>query len=285
VSRPPTDTLQLNAVKELVGLPATARAFQAAGITALLFDPRGVGLSDGEPRNDINPFREIDDLCDALRFLLGHPAIAAKAPVGLWGMSLGGATAMCAAALDPRARFVVAVCPATEYSYDRSKLRGVLAKAARDRESRLKGNEPFYLPMISASGDNPAGFNLGTDRAAALRIVRAQDPSDALRQSLTPHHVNRTTLATYRNLVLWHPRHMWQYLDVTPVMMVVPEQDQLVGTAVLKEHFESLPGPKRLHVQEGVGHMDILEGPAQVEVNARLVAFVEDVLEGRLESR
>jgi len=273
---------QFNAVKELAGLPSTASAFQEAGVTVLLFDPRGVGLSDGEPRNDINPFREIDDLSDAITFLLSHPSVDPRRGVGLWGMSLGGATAMCAAALDLRAKFVVAIAPATEYSHDRAKLRGVLAKAAQDRQSRIKGNEPFYVPMLSDKGENPAGFNLGTDRNAAMRIVRSQDPADELRASLAPNHVNRTTLATYRYLLLWEPRHMWRYLDQTPVFFVVPSRDQLVGRDVLLQHYESLPGPKRLHVQEDAGHMDILEGPSQSAINQLQVAFVCDALEGRL---
>lgn len=267
-----------------MGLPTTALALQTAGITVLLFDPRGVGRSDGEPRNDINPFREVDDISDAITFLASHPAVDGRASLGVWGMSLGGATAMCAAALDPRARFVVAVCPAVEYQYtqDRAKLRGVLSKAAKDRESRIKGNDAFYVPMLSSKGENPAGFNLGTDREAAMRMVKALDLEDDLRQSLGPNHVNRTTLASYRNLLMWQPRHMWQYLDSTPVLMVVGEQDQLVGRDKLVEHFDSLPGPKRLHIQPQAGHMDILEGPSQASVNEVQVAFVKDVLGGRL---
>lgn len=224
----------------------------------------------------------MDDITDAITFLLSHPAVDLRASVGVWGMSLGGATAMCAAALDPRARFVVAVCPAVEYSQDRAKLRGVLSKAAKDRESRIKGNDAFYVPMMSSKGENPAGFNLGTDRQSAMRMVNALDPQDDLRQSLAPNHVNRTTIASYRNLLMWQPRHMWQYLDATPVLMVVPEKDQLVGKDKLVEHYESLPGPKRLHIQPGTGHMDILEGPSQAEVNELQVAFVNDVLSGRL---
>jgi pimeloyl-ACP methyl ester carboxylesterase len=156
----------------------------------------------------------------------------------------------------------------------------VLSKAAKDRESRVKGNDPFYVPMLSANGENPAGFNLGTDREDAMRIVNARDPRDELRQELAPNHVNRTTLASYRNLLMWQPGHMWQYLDKTPVLMIVAENDQLVGMARLVDHYALLPGPKRLHVQPGAGHMDVLEGPSQKEVNDLQVAFVMDVVAG-----
>ncbi|KAI0172778.1 DltD N-terminal domain protein [Hypoxylon sp. FL1284] len=271
-----------NAVKELAGVPAMAAAFQAAGITALVYDPRTVGLSDGEPRNDINPFREIDDLSDALTFLSAHARVDARRGVGLWGMSLGGATALCAAALDPRARFAVAAAPATEYAHDGGRLSGVLAKAARDRESRVKGNEPLYVPMLNAKGESPAGFNLGMDREAGMRLLGMQDEGDALRAALAPNHVNRTTVGTYRNLLLWDPRHVWRYLDKTPVMFVVPENDHLIGRDAQLRHYELLPGPKRLHVQTGVGHMDVLEGPGQPLVHKLQIDFVWDALAGRV---
>ncbi len=199
----------------MIGLPATALAFQEQGITALIYDPRSVGSSDGEPRNDINPFREIDDLTDALSYLLSHPSVDRRKGAGLWGMSLGGAIEICAAALDPRARFVITVAPATGYSHDASKLPELLAKIAKDREFRVKGNDAFYVPMLTAAGKNPAGFNLGMDREAGVRLVGAQDENNAPRASLAPNHVNRTTLGTYRNLLLWEPRHMWKYLDKT----------------------------------------------------------------------
>ena len=35
-------------------LPDIAKWFQEHGITCLLCDPRGIGASDGEPRNDVS---------------------------------------------------------------------------------------------------------------------------------------------------------------------------------------------------------------------------------------
>ena len=265
----------------MIGLPTTAAAFQAAGITALIYDPRGVGLSDGVPRNDINPFREVDDISDARTFLSSHPSVDPRQGVGLWGMSLGAAVAMVAAALDPRARFVIAVCPAIGSKPDMTKLPTVLAKAAKDRESRIKGNEPFYVPMLTMKGENPAGFNVGLEHEKLMRMLHWEDETDPLRASVAPNHVNRTTVATYRNMLLWEPQHMWKYLS-QPILFLVPEHDQLVEKDTQLHHYESLTVPKRLHVQEGAAHMDILEGAAQAGVNGLQVEFVQDALNGRV---
>lgn len=39
---------------EMVGLSDAAEHFQRAGLTALISDPRGMGLSNGQPRNEID---------------------------------------------------------------------------------------------------------------------------------------------------------------------------------------------------------------------------------------
>ncbi|GKT64372.1 N-terminal alpha/beta hydrolase domain protein [Colletotrichum tofieldiae] len=271
-----------NGVKEMVGLPTLAEAFQQAGITALTYDPRSTGLSDGEPRNDIDPFKQVADFSDAMSFLANHPSVD-RARLGYWGMSLAGATALCAASLDTRARFVIGVCPASEYRYDEAKLPSVLKNATKDRESRVKGNAPFYVPMLNEHGDNPAGFNLGIDKEYGIRLVNARDESLATRSELAPNHLNRTTLESYVKLLMWHPSAMWKHLHSTPVLYLVPELDQLVLPEVQKRHFELLPGPKRMHIVAGRSHLDVLEGETAPELTRLQIEFTRDALDGKVE--
>lgn len=265
----------------MIGLPSTALAFQEAGITTLLYDPRGVGLSDGNPRNNINPFQQVDDMSDALTFLSSRPSVDPRQGIGLWGFSLGAAVAMATAAIDPRARFVMAVCPGTETVYDMGKLRQVLSKAAKDRESRIKGNEPFYVPMLTKKGESPVGWNPGLEHEAIMRLLHSQDEADPLRASLAPNHVNRTTVGTYRHMLLWDVRHVCQYLT-QPILFLLAEHDQVIAVERQMHHFEALPGPKRLHIQIGARHMDILDGASQANVNQVQVEFVHDALDGKI---
>lgn len=265
----------------MVGLPSVAEGLQVAGITALTYDPRSTGRSDGEPRNDIDPFKQIDDMSDALSFLANHPAVD-RQQLGVWGMSLAGATGLCTACFDTRVKFAIAICPATEYSYDERKLRSVLNKTTQDLESQIKGNTPLYVPMLNGSGENPAGFQIGMDKEYAMRILNARDDSVSTRTELAPNHVNRTTIQSYRKLLMWHPSPMWEKHLHIPVLYVVPELDQLVPVDAQKRFFHTIPSPfKKLHVELRRGHLDVLEGENAPQLIQLQVGFIRDALSQR----
>lgn len=63
-----------------------AEYFQKFDFTVLIYDPRSIGLSDGTPRNEIHPSRNVEDYHDALTFLKGHPLVD-PARIAYWGFS------------------------------------------------------------------------------------------------------------------------------------------------------------------------------------------------------
>lgn len=259
----------------MLGLPDVAESFQRAGITALVYDPRCTGLSDGSPRNDIDPVKQVEDYSDALTFLSGLPGVDSDR-MGFWGMSFAGTVSLCSASLDRRAKFVIAICPLAEFRHLPQKLPLVLAKCMKDRESQLRGNPPYYLPMLTEAGENPAGFGIGVDKEQFAKVVSAG-------KELAPSHVNRTTIQSYYKMVMWQPFSLWTHLNPTPVLFVIPENDQLSRADVQLRRFETLEGPKRLHIERGRGHMDILEGehfPALMQLQS---SFVDDALHGKVD--
>ncbi|EOD48465.1 putative n-terminal domain protein [Neofusicoccum parvum UCRNP2] len=252
-------------------LPEVAEAFQQAGITALLYDPRSIGASDGTPRNEIDPCKQVEDYSDALTFLARQPAVDGSC-CGFWGMSFGGTVAGCAAALDKRARFVVMVCPLVRL-YEPDKMARLLAKAMKDREAQAKGNAPFTLPLLTKAGDNPAGMNAGGG-------AEARELLDGL-AARSPGYENRTTLQSYYRLALWQPHGLMPLIAPTPVLVVVPENDQVSPFAAQAALFDSLQGPKRKHVAGARGHFNVLSGGPDVQ--AVQERFVRDALAGRLD--
>ena len=233
-------------------LPEVAECFQSAGITALIYDPRSIGESDGMPRNDIDPYKQVEDFSDAVTYLVNQPEVD-REQVSAWGISLSGAIALCAAALDDRIKSTIAVCPAVEYTYDKQKIAKVLTRCRQDRESQAKTNPPFYIPTFNASGENPAGFEFGYERERAARIFEAG-------VQLAPNHVNRTTVQSYYRLLAWNPSHIWKAFGTKPVFFIIPENDVLCPPDVQMRHLEAFQGPKKFYLQKDRGHMDVLDG-------------------------
>ncbi|RYC54292.1 hypothetical protein CHU98_g11916 [Xylaria longipes] len=259
-----------NGVKDLGGLPVLAEAFQAADITALLYDPRSVGSSEGEPRNDIDPFRQIEDYSDALSFLGTFPNVDSH-QIGLWGISLSASVALTVAAFDKRAKLVIAVCPMSEYQYETAKMKKILRACFRDRESQVKGNPPFYVPMVDDNGQSPAGLEFGVDRERAAEWAKGG-------VELAAHYVNHTTIQSYHKIAMWHPWPIWKHIAPTPVLFLIPEQDTICPPEEQMRHYNDLQGPKMCYLRKGKGHLDLLEGGNVGEVAKLQVDFFQNTL-------
>ncbi|KAI1817359.1 Alpha/Beta hydrolase protein [Poronia punctata] len=257
-----------NCVKEMF-VPEVAEQFQKAGITALVYDPRTLGLSDGLPRNEIDPVRQTSDYSDAVTFVRGLPNVD-PSMVGIWGMSFSGVIALSSTSLDPRVRFCIAVCPLLNLEYEAAKFPRVLAKLQQDRESVLAGNKPLYVPVLTAEGKNPAGMGLGADKEEFDYMVNAKMRG-------APRHENHTTLQSYYKIKLWQPQGIMRYLDKTPVMMIVPELDMISPPELQIKLHQSFPEPKLLHIAPGKGHLNVLSGEDFPMLAEMQVKFVRDI--------
>jgi len=231
-------------------LPDVAEAFAEAGITALTLDPRGFGASEGGPRQEANPHKQIEDLSDALTFLQRQPTVDPK-HVAFWGFSFGAIIAANAVAVDKRAKGVISVCPLTDFSFGGKKAQ-VLAKAQKDRQSQLEGNEPFTLPFLTEDGENPAGFGVGTAKEDFDLILGAEKNA--------PTYRNLTTLQTYYHMSTWAPFELLLQISSSSVLMLTPQNDQISLASEQGKIFDLIPGPKMRHVEPGKGHVDILSG-------------------------
>jgi hypothetical protein len=89
-----------------------AEVFQRSGMGVLLYDHRGFGASDGEPRHVLNPWIQARGYRDAVGFAATVPGVDPGA-VALWGDSYSAAGALVVAGVDDRIAAVVAQVPAT----------------------------------------------------------------------------------------------------------------------------------------------------------------------------
>ena len=92
------------------GLLGFAEKFACAGIAAMLFDYRGFGLSEGEPRQLIDPAMQLEDWRAAMMFVRQYRGINGKR-IALWGSSFAGGHVISLAAKDHTVKAVVAQVP------------------------------------------------------------------------------------------------------------------------------------------------------------------------------
>ena len=99
-------------VKELVQ-PEYARVFASAGVAALVFDYRGFGTSDGQPRQHIDPWAQVEDYKNAITHVETRAELDSKR-IGIWGISYSGGHVLIVGASDPRVRCIVSNIPVVD---------------------------------------------------------------------------------------------------------------------------------------------------------------------------
>jgi cephalosporin-C deacetylase-like acetyl esterase len=98
-----------SAVKEMF-LDSFAEAFAAGGLGALVFGNRNFGASDGEPRQEIDPWQQVRDYRHAITYAQTRSEVAGDR-IGVWGTSYSGGHVLVLGAIDKRVRCVVAQVP------------------------------------------------------------------------------------------------------------------------------------------------------------------------------
>ncbi|KAJ6024767.1 hypothetical protein N7540_005564 [Penicillium herquei] len=264
-----------NAVKEIV-LPWVAEAFQKNGIAVLLFDPRNYGESEGTPRQEVDPEKQIEDYFDAVTYMRSLSTVNSD-EIGIWGVSTSGATAIGAACIDKRVLLIISVCPLIKATFNQGVVPEVLDKIIEERESLLKGNKPTLVRMINDEGVSPMGLN-------AIHGKNFYEEMPWFKKT-APNFSYFTTTLTYYKMLRWNPLSNIQYLSPTPIQMLVPGQDDVCPTQEQLDFFEAIPGPKVLEYYEDRGHHGLLLGSAFEKVMDAQVRFFKDVLDGKLKLR
>ena len=77
-----------------------------AGFAALVFDYRRIGASEGEPRQHLDPWDQIEDYKNAISYLETRADVD-PSRIGAWGISYSGGHVLILGATDPRVRCVV----------------------------------------------------------------------------------------------------------------------------------------------------------------------------------
>lgn len=240
-----------SAVKEMA-LDRFADAFAEAGLASLVFDYRGLGASDGEPRQDLDPHAQITDYRNAISWVRARPEVD-PARVGAWGTSYSGANVLMVAALDRRVKAVVAQVPLIDGWETFGRMSGVEMRDALvgalidERERIYAGSAPQMMPVV-APENGPAAlpgdeswqwFQGYASRATTWR--------------------NEITLRSLERLLEYSPLRWIDRIAPTPLLMIAAEHD-FIPIDLTREAFARAGEPKKLVVLPA-GHFAPYEPP------------------------
>jgi cephalosporin-C deacetylase-like acetyl esterase len=230
------------------GLERFARVFAEDGFVVLVHDHRGFGASEGEPGQDVDPWRQIADWRRAISYLESRPEVDPQR-VGLWGTSYAGGHAIVLGATEPRLRAVVAQVP-TISGYEQGLRRippdqvAALEESFVEDERRQFRGEPLARQaIVSADPGVPASY-------------RSPDAIDFYTQPV-PDGVwhNNVTVRSTRASRMYEPGAWISRVSPTPLLVVVAMADTVTVTDLALAAYERALQPKKLVTIPG-GHFD-----------------------------
>ncbi len=258
-----------SAVKEM-RLDRFAEAFAAAGLASVVFDYRGLGASDGEPRQDLDPQAQLRDYRNAISFARRRTEIDPDR-IGVWGSSYSGGHALMLGALDRRIRAVVAQVPLIDayewlHGLGPEPLGSLVAAQITERERLYDGGALATMPVIG-------------DPAAALATPDSAEWFGKM-APLAPTWRNSVTLRSWERILEYSPLRFVDRIAPTPLMIIAAEHDVICPVHLAREAFTRAGDPKKLVVLP-VGHFDPYEAPHFTAASGAAVEwFTQHLLAG-----
>ena len=252
-------------VRELV-MPYYAEAFAAAGIAALVFDYRNLGVSDGDLRQHLDPWAQVRDYRNALSFLERHDEVDADR-LGVWGISYSGGHALILGATDPRVKCLVSQIPVIDGYENMRRVHSAIGyrrlwqEILTDRALRYdKPGERLYIPHATAE---PAQ-DLGT-----WPFPETYHTFRALQETEAPLYQNRSTVESVDLLLDYDVLPFVRRIYDTPSLMIVAEADDLTLWDLEIGAFNAIPTiKKKLVTLPHTTHMTLYSDQAKLAAAA-----------------
>lgn len=261
-------------VREIV-MPTYAEAFAKAGINAMIFDYRNLGVSDGDNRQHLDPWAQIRDYQNAISFLERHEAVDSDR-IGVWGISYSGGHVLILAATDPRVKTIVSQIPVIDGYENMRRAHGTMefrrlwAMILDDRRLRYeKPGERLYMPHATENAEAEVSSWPFPETARTFLAIKAKE---------APLYENKSTVESVDLLMNYDVGPFVKRIYNTPTLMIVAEGDDLTLWDLEIGAFNAIPSVrKKLHVIPHTSHMTLYSDKSKVENAAAMATewFVE----------
>lgn len=257
------------------GLPGFAERLAGAGLDVLSFDYRGFGASDGQPRQELVPARQLQDFHAAVAAARALPDVER---IVLWGVSYAGGHVLQVAAEDGAIAAVIALTPAPDgrASFLHALRTGTPAAGlkatvagVRDAIAAARGGQRVLIPAIGPSG--------------SIAPITAPGALDGVQRMAGPTFRNEVAAAIVLRAGSYRPGRFASRIRC-PVLVQVADEDRTAPVAAAMraawnaradvrhypcDHFDVYPGsewfePVVEHQLQFLGHrlQGAVSGPA-----------------------
>ncbi len=225
-----------------------ARAFAEAGFAVLLHDHRSFGDSDGEPRQDVNPWQQISDWRRAISYLQDRPEVD-ESRIGLWGTSFAGGHALVLGATDRRLKAIVSQVPTIDghalglRRVPPEAVANLEALFAADERAQFRGEPPSTQAIVSTDPGTASTY-----KAPEIVDFYLQPVPDGVWE-------NKVTVRSMRWARMYAPGEYIDRVSPTPLLLIVARDDHTTVTDLALKAYERALQPKHLVMING-GHFD-----------------------------
>jgi len=254
-------------VKEL-RQPQYGAKFVDRGFAVLIFDYRYMGASDGEPRQHLDPWEQIEDYRNAITYLETRSDIDADR-IGAWGISYSGGHVLILGAIDPRVKAIVSNVPVIDgYTnmwrvHGTDRFRKLQAAILEDRRKRFETGEYGYIAM-SATPTGPDA------ELATWPLDEVKEVFVELQKTQAPRHEHRSTIESVELLMQYNATPYAKRLVNKPTMMIVANNDDITLWDLETEVFDSIPSrDKELVVLPATSHMTLYSSLTALDLAAK----------------
>jgi uncharacterized protein len=258
-------------VKELI-MPEYAQYFLEAGCAALIFDYRHLGASDGEPRQHLDPWKQIADYrsaIDAVSYRDEFPSLVDPERIGIWGISYSGGHVLAVGALDWRVKCIVSQIPVIEGWYNSMRAHGsvgfreLTALVHEERRKRYLTGEHGTIPH---SGDPKTEVVTWPHPETKPVFMKIKEES-------APRHEHHSTIASVEGVWGYDMRPFLPRILDTPTLMIVAEGDDLtMWEREIPAFGEIATTKKKLFVQQQSTHMSMYSNLSHLQIAAEEAA-------------
>ncbi|CAF1192462.1 unnamed protein product [Adineta steineri] len=228
------------AVKELY-LDLYAECFVRSNFVVLLYDHQNFGESEGEPRQEIDPPKQIKGYSSAITYLESRTNSVDAQRIGIWGSSYSGGHVLVVSAKDKRVKCVVSQMPSISGTQNLKRRRNeedyqrLLKAFERDRQQRAEGHPPRVIPIIRPEEQKDWWNFFDVGHATEEDKWRYKNWK------------NEQTLRSVEMYGEYNPEEYAGDISPCPLLMLVADNDTVTFTEDEIELFETKIGePKKL---------------------------------------